>query len=71
MQNVKQLQFAKTNQGKLATIMVAAGIAVGWILSMSINIPPLSGIIIMAVDAYVLSWILTYLDDTTGLKLIP
>ena len=68
---VKQLQFAKTKQGTLATIFVIAGIAAGWILSMSITIPTLSGVIIMAVDSLILSYILVYLDDMTGLKLIP
>ena len=71
LEKVSQLQFAKTKQGTLATIFVIAGIAAGWILSMSITIPTLSGVIIMAVDSLILSYILVYLDDMTGLKLIP
>lgn len=71
VQNVKQLQFAKTKLGKLATIFVIAGIATGWILAQSITIPALSGVIIMAVDALVLSYILIYADDSLNTKLIP
>ncbi len=69
--NVKQLQFAKTKTGKLATVLVVAGIASGWILSTSIGIPPLTGIIVMAVDAFVLSYILIAVNDAAKLKLIP
>jgi hypothetical protein len=71
VENVKQLQFAKTKEGRLATIFVIAGLATGAILSMSINVPTISGMIIMAIDAYILSWIAIYLDNMTGLKLIP
>ena len=71
VQNVSMLQFAKTKQGRLATIFVVAGIATGWILAQSVNIPAISGVIIMAVDALVLSYILNIVDEKSGLKLIP
>lgn len=69
--SVKALQIAKTKQGKLATILVVAGVASGWILSMAIGLPALSGIIVLAVNAYILSWILVFVDDNLGTKLIP
>lgn len=69
--NVKALQMAKSKQGKLATILVVAGIASGWILSMSIGIPALSAIIVMAINAIILSYILVAIDDALKLKLVP
>ena len=69
--NVKQLQIGKTKQGKLANVLVIAGIVSGWILSMAIGIPPLSGIIVLAIDALVLSYILVAVDDALKTKLVP
>lgn len=66
-----KINFAKSKAGKLATIMVIAGIVSGWILSMSIGIPAFSGIIIMVVDALILSWILIQVDKAAKTKLIP
>lgn len=71
VQKVKQLQFAKSKEGKLATIFVVAGVVTGWILSMSLTIPALSGVIVMAVDALILSYILVWLDKALKTKLIP
>jgi hypothetical protein len=68
--NVKMLQFAKTKQGKLATIFVAAGIVSGWILSASIGIPAIGAIIAMSVNAYILSFVLVFVDDMLGTKLV-
>ena len=61
---------AKTEQGRLAAILVAAGIVSGWILAMAVSIPVITGIIIMAINAYVLSWILIGVDNLLGGKLI-
>lgn len=68
---IKGLQFAKTKQGKLATVLVVAGIVSGWILSMSIGLPPLGGIIAVSVNAYILSFILIAVDENLKTKLIP
>lgn len=56
---------------QLTTVFVVAGIASGWILSMSIGLPALSGIIAMVVNAYILSVILIAVDDSIKTKLIP
>jgi len=56
---------------QLTTVLVVAGVVSGWVLSMSIGLPALSGIIAMVVDAYVLSLILVYVDESLGTKLIP
>lgn len=60
---IKLLQFAKTTQGKLATIFVTAGIVSGWILAASVGIPAISGIIVMSVNALILSFILVRTDE--------
>ena len=66
------VKLLKTKQGKLATIFVVARLVTGVVLSMSITIPTLSGVIIMAIDAYILSWILVAVDNALpDLKLIP
>lgn len=67
--SVKQLQFAKTKQGRLATILVVAGIVSGWLLAMSIGLPKLSAIIIMAVNALALSYILIWVDGQLNTNL--
>jgi len=67
--NIKALQFAKTKQGKLATILVTAAIVSGWILSLSIGLPTISGILVMSINAYVLSWIFIIVDNFVGTKL--
>lgn len=70
--NTKFLQqFGKTKQAKLTTILVSAGIVSGWILSMSIGLPPLSGIIVMVVDAALVSWVLLAIDKNTKMKIVP
>lgn len=69
--NVKALQFAKTKAGKLATVFVMAGIVSGWILSMSIGLPALTGIIVMSVDAFILSWVLLMVFEAAWPKLVP
>jgi len=69
--NVKMLQFAKTKAGKLATIFVTAGIGAGWILSMSIGVPTLAGIIAVSINAWILSWILLKTAEAIWPKIIP
>jgi len=60
-----------TTVKKLTTVMVIAGIASGWILSMSVGIPAISAIVVMVVDAFVLSWILVQVDKGIKTKLVP
>jgi len=71
VENLKFLQFAKSKQGKLATVFVVAGVVTGAILAGALQIPAISGIIIMAIDAFVLSFVLVWVDDALNLKLIP
>lgn len=57
-------------QRQLTTIFVIAGIVSGWILSASIGLPAISGVLAMVVDAYILSVILIWVDKTTKTKII-
>lgn len=59
-----------SKQRQLTTIMVIAGVAVGWIMSMSVGIPALASIVTTVIDAAILSWILIFVDDSIGTKLI-
>ena len=65
---MKLLKGDKAKQ--LTTIFVIAGVASGWILSMSIGIPAISGIIAMVVNAYILSIILIKVDKAFKLKMV-
>jgi len=69
--NVKIFQFAKSKTGKLATIMVLAGIASGLMMNFSLGIFSLSIIITMIIDALVLSWIWVLLTKKSKIELIP
>jgi asparagine N-glycosylation enzyme membrane subunit Stt3 len=65
------IKFAKTKVGKVATVFVVAGIVTGAILAGQLQVPLISGIIVMVIDALLLSWILVKVDEAAKLKLIP
>ena len=68
---LKLQEYFDTKQAKIAVIFVLAGLGSGALLSMSITIPTLSAMIIMAVNALILSFGLVALDKQAKTNLIP
>ena len=61
-----------SKQKRVTTVLVVAGLITGAILSWKITLPTISGVIIMLVDAFVLSFILVKADDAVfNGKLVP
>lgn len=58
-------------QSQLTKVLLIASVVTGWILSMSIGIPAISAIIVLAVDAWLLSFILIAVDKNLKTKLVP
>lgn len=69
---VKFLQdLGRTRETKLAVVLVVAGLISGWILAQSVTIPAISAMVIMAVNALILSYILVWIDKTAKLGIVP
>lgn len=67
--DMMNLNLAKTRAGKIATVLVVAGLASGIIVSMSINVPTLPALVTMAVDGLVIGFIAAKLDPKR--KIVP
>lgn len=60
-----------SKQKQLTTIFVIGGIVSGWLLTSSVGLPALGGIIVMIVDAYILALLFVWIDTSIKTKLIP
>jgi len=60
-----------SNFRKLFTVMMIAGITSGWIIAMAFSLPTFVTILNMVINAVVMALILSYLDTTLNLDLVP